>query len=220
MRNTLAPFATIVFATWLPQLGLAAVCAPINGGPIASGYLSGTQKCSLGETIGATSSHCVDDAGIEASFTSALTEAQAGVSGGGWSTWSAPPFSEYAYPFVGWTAGSSLSITLKRSAGAVGMEIEPNALNVFAVTANFLDASGNVLATSSQNVQGNSGASLFGAVCDRPVIQSVSISVDPSALGFAIAELRSDAIRGIYAKSPPSAPAVLGLPPVGATTNH
>jgi hypothetical protein len=197
----------------------APVCGVIAGGPIPASYLSGTKKCSTGETLGASTTHCADDGGIAATLATPATQQQAAVAGGGWATWSSPPFSEYPYPWVAFTPGPSNTIALSRAAGVLGLEIEPNVFNVFAVTATFLDANGNVLANITQNVNGDAGAAVFAAVCNRPAIKSVSVSLDPSAQGFAVAEIRSDKMVGIAAPTISSTPITAPVTP-GSTSNH
>jgi hypothetical protein len=195
------------------------VCSVINAAAIPSDYLAGTQKCSLGQSVGATTSTCADDNGTEATFATAVTEFNAGVSNGGWATWSLPPFSEDPFPWVGFTNGTSNTIRLTRNAGVLGIEVEPEHFGLSNVTAIFRDGSGNVLTTRRQKVDGGGGSRLFAAICNKPVIRSVTILTDEASRGFAVGQIRSDKMVGVFAptRQAPISPAVV---PPGTTTNR
>ncbi len=202
------------------------VCGTIGGfstppGPGAGGYLPGTKACSLGVTVFSSTTTCADDAGIEATFSSPLSVRLAGVVGGGWLTWSSPPFSEFPFPIVGFTSGaSSLTIDLTNPVSVFGEEIEPNVFAVFSITVGYHSGpggTGTLLASTTQSVNGFAGARLFAAVCTTPAIRSVTITAPSGALGFAIGQLRSDGFAGF------AAPALIAQPlasvPEGATSN-
>lgn len=215
----------LTLSTAEAQLG--PVCGTIGGfstppGPGAGDYLPGTQKCSIGITLFSQTLTCADDGGVEAVFSSPLTVFQAGVVGGGWATWSAPPFSETPIPIVGFNGGAStLRIDLSGPAGVFGEEIEPNAFAVFPITVNYYSgpgATGALLASTTQSVNGLAGARLFAAVCNQSVLQSVTITAPAGAGGFAISQLRSDAFFG-FAVPPVIPERPLAPVPTGATSN-
>ena len=209
------------FASGLPPVcsavtDIGASGYPTPGWPSTQGipadYLAGTNKCDTGETVFASSAHCADDGGEEAELFPAETEVNAGVSDGGWLTWSAPPYSEYAYPWAVATYESSnpsvLKIDLAKPASVFGFELEPNAFETNLVSVKFFGSGGpaSPLVNVSLNVDGSSGATLFAIVCDSSSILGAYIESAPAAEGFAIAELRSNAMAGIAA---PKAPTVI-----------
>jgi hypothetical protein len=135
------------------------------------------------------------------------------VPGGGWASWSSPPDSESATPRVIFDPGSTELITLSAPAQTFGVELEPNLFTPsFTMTATFRDAGGNILGTISRDVLGQGGARLFAGTVNPGFapIASVQINIDPSAQGFAFAQVR-------YALSTvaPSGPYVVSSTPSG-----
>lgn len=98
-----------------------------------------------------------------------------------WSTWShgATP----AVLFV--DSANSVTWTLPSGVGAVDFYVEPNLFSVYDIT---VDLGGGV--TSTQSVDGTSGAKYFGAYTTSGSIHSLTISADPNASGFAFGEIR------------------------------
>jgi hypothetical protein len=136
----------------------------------------------------------------------------------GWATWSAPPFAEEAIPWVGYTNGAAtLNINLAAPALIAGAELEPNAFDIFNVTADFNDADGVAVASVAIDVAGSAGARLFAVQCDTELISSITFTAPPTAQGFAIAQVRSDMIPA----APASAPSTVNQVPVrqGQRTN-
>lgn len=153
----------------------------------------GTERCSLGTTSFANVNVCKDpDGNTEAKFSNALSTRQVP---NGWATWSSPPFAETSTPWVGYNSTNTLTVTLADGyqASTVGMEIEPNSFEpAFNVSAVFRDLANTTLLTVTRSVLGRAGARLFAVTCDEELINSVVISTNQAAQGFAIAKIRSD----------------------------
>jgi hypothetical protein len=247
MRKGVMILLATMFVIAVRVLVVEAQCMTIGGfstppGPGADGYLLSTEACTFqGITLFGPTTTCMgNNALVQATFSSTLTVFQAAVMGGGWVTWSSPPFSQSPIPIVGFTNGaSSLTINLlplgesaPRVALIFGAEIEPNAFQVFPITVNYysgLGGTGILLASITQSVDGFAGARLFAAVCPpgtlriAPLgIRSVTITIPPEAVGFAIAQLRSDSFL-----TPPPLPPASGIAsqplvvvPEDATSNY
>ena len=173
----------------------AADCAAIDQPDPASCYRTASSRCSLG-TPGSFSSVCTESDGTAgANFSIPLDLRRIGA---GWATWSTPPWAEEPNPtgnlVVGFNGGgTTLTVTLTADASIAGMEIEQNIFDTeYVTTAVFKDAGGATVATISRSMLGRAGARLFGVECSDRVVHSIQITIDPSAQGFAIAQVRSD----------------------------
>jgi PEP-CTERM motif len=115
--------------------------------------------------------------------------------GAGWATWS------HGYTGdVYFTNGTTITLTLPSGTGAFYFFAEPNVFDLFTITAVADDGSG-----SAQVVNGFSGAKFFGVYSDDfAAIDHIDITVDPSAMGFAVGEF------GIAAVPEPSTLLLMG----------
>jgi hypothetical protein len=108
-----------------------------------------------------------------------------------WGTWSAPPFSENATPHVLYSGltGFSENLTFNRSVVTFGVEMQPNQLGLFPMSATFFDG-GLIVGSISQEVSGFRGARLFAATTHNQPFTSVTLTTSTDSGGFAIAEPR------------------------------
>jgi|SRR5579883_2785851 len=113
------------------------------------------------------------------------------VPSGGWSTWNTPPATESATPRVvaTYSAVTSLTLTLSVPSATFGVEIEPDLLSTYTISAAFFNG-GTLLGTISQNISGSAGALLAAASSTSP-ITSVVITAPAAASGFAMAQFRT-----------------------------
>lgn len=186
VRGVVAAVFTLGFANVA-----AAECFPIDNPDPGTCYRD-SGKCSLGTTLFADTTMCTrTDGTVGATFSPAVNVRRIGQ---GWATWSSPPYSEDPTPYVGFTNGAStLTIQYNEDSYASGAEVEPNVFAVFNVTATFLDSTGGTITTITRAVDGSSGARLFGVECTQAEVRSIRITIDPSAQGFAIAQVHSSA---------------------------
>lgn len=220
MRQVLGFFAAFLLLLSLGSQQAAAACRAIDRP--TSDYLVGTvgtEKCSLGQP-GTNTTTCKDsDGNVEAKFSNTLSVR--GPVPSGWRTWSSPPESESATPIVGFNMTSTLTVTLADGyqASTAGMEIEPNVFQVFPITVVFRDLAGSTLLSRTINVNGGAGARLFAATCDEELINSMVITIPPTAQGFAIAQVRSDSFVILRDDTAGAAPANLPEVPEWVTSN-
>ncbi len=192
MRQVLSLFVV----TWLlmslcsRRAAAQAACTAIDS-PTPD-YLVGTDKCSLGMP-GDTTAVCKDSgANTEATFSNTLSVLQVPDT---WPTWSDPPDSESSTPRVAFNMTDSLTVTLADGyqAGTAGMEIENNVFEpALPITVVFRNLNRDPLLTITRDVLGRAGARLFAATCEEELVNSMVITAQPEALGFAIAQVRSD----------------------------
>lgn len=156
----------------------------------SSTYLSGTSKIDFSALANGTPAASISDGVVTVSF-SGVSFVKRSVPGGGWATWSSPPFSEDPTPAVLADYGASgASLTLSSPVSTFGFELEPNPFSFQNFTVQFLIMSGStVIGEIPINLTGSAGARLFaasvrGARFDRVVI------VAPAAIGFGIAQVR------------------------------
>lgn len=93
--------------------------------------------------------------------------------GNGWLTWSQAPDSQRGpndtLPVFYSNGAEVLRFGLATPVNIFGFEAEPNPYAVHTMTANFYDASDNLLGTISRDVNGYAGARLFAAQSDVPI---------------------------------------------------
>jgi hypothetical protein len=115
--------------------------------------------------------------GGNVSFAPQLTHVRIG---SGWSTWS------HGYTGdVYWTGSSTDLLTLPPDTYAFYLYAEPNLFGTYAITATASDGT-----SLTQNVTGASGAKYYGfySCSGRVSIDSITITADPAASGFAVGE--------------------------------
>ena len=222
MRKILGLFI-MALLLWIVQSRSAmAACRAIDNPTTDYTMNMGTERCSLGTAVFTDVNICKDPAGnTEAKFSNNLSVRHAAVAGGGWQTWSAPPFAESPTPWVGFNSTTTLTVTLADGyqASSVGMEIEPNNFNppTYQITAVFRDLANNTLLTVSRNIASMSGARLFAVTCDEELINSVVITAPATAGGFAIGKIRSDSF--VINTDPEAGPSQSAPLPVSGTGN-
>lgn len=130
----------------------------------------------------------VSDANLTVTFGSAMTKVQAAVSGGGWATWSCPPYAETCAPHALWGIGTtSNTLTLSKPVYAFGFEIEPNPFQVEPISVSFVLMSGpTVVGVINRSIDGNGGARL---VAGRSTVAFDQVAITSQA-DFAIAQIR------------------------------
>lgn len=127
-------------------------------------YQASTTKIPLTAPDGTTVTF-INDANLTISF-DAMRDVHT-VPGGGWATWSSPPFSESSTPRV-LTAfqydptATTLTLTFNHPLSTFGAEAEPDPFSIHPITASFYNGGG-LVGSISLNVDGNSGARLFAA---------------------------------------------------------
>jgi hypothetical protein len=141
--------------------------------------------------------------------------------------WSSPPDSESDTPRVLFFRNFTLETTISLDAPVLtfGFELEPNAQDVFSVTATFEDGGGNVLGAITRDVSGRAGARLFaGTDLSGTGISSVVIAVDAAAQGFGVAQVRYSgsnlALAGPYVTASAPTDPVQSLDHVTVTFNQ
>lgn len=130
----------------------------------------------------------VSDANLTVTFGSAMSKLQAAVAGGGWATWSCPPYAETCTPHVLWGAGAtSNTLTFSKPVFAFGFEIEPDPFQIEPISVNFVLMAGNtVVGVINRSVNGNAGARL---IAGRSTVAFDNIQIT-SGTDFAIGQLR------------------------------
>jgi hypothetical protein len=152
-------------------------------------YQSSTQKVDFSGEPSGTNLSSVSDGFQTVTFSSSMNKR--GPVPTGWATWSAPPFSESANPFVLFSNGNSvMTWTLARPSAIFGFELEPDPFAVVNFNVDFFSGA-TLIGSVARAVNGNAGARLFAAQTngsfDRVVITGGS--------DFAIAQIRY-ALRG------------------------
>jgi len=128
------------------------------------------------------------DAFLTVSFSSQMQALS--VPGGGWATWSLPPFSESATPRVLYTRGlSTVDLTFDTPLLTFGVEMEPNSFSTFPMLATFFDGAA-VVGTIPIDITGAAGARLFAGATTDQQFTRVRLTAPTSAGGFAIAQVR------------------------------
>lgn len=152
-------------------------------------YLSSTQKVDFSGVPFGTELTSVTDGIQTVTFSSAMNKR--GPVPTGWLTWSSPPFSESANPFILDAAGELvLTWTLARPSVIFGFELEPDPFRVVHFNVDFFSGA-TLIGSVTRDVNGEAGARLFAAqtngAFDRVVITGES--------NFAVAQIRY-ALRG------------------------
>jgi len=111
---------------------------------------------------------------------------------GSWATWSSPPWSESGTPRVLFDSdqpGTTVILDLSTPAKTFGLEMEPNAFQVYTMRADFYDGA-TLVGSISRSVDGMAGARLFAGATTSDKFTHVVVTTDPGAMGYAIAQLR------------------------------
>jgi hypothetical protein len=155
-----------------------------------SSYLSRTTKIDFSGLADATPTSSISDGVVTVSF-SGVSMIKRSVPGGGWASWSSPPFSESATPAVlADYVASGATLTLSAPVTTFGFELEPNPFSFQNFSVQFLVMSGSkVVGQIAVNLTGSSGARLFAASIEGATFDRVVI-VGPAAIGFGIAQVR------------------------------
>jgi len=129
----------------------------------------------------------VSDGFLTVSFSPGVTKY---TTPGTWATWSVAPESQrqsQSEPLPLFYTRSALLLTLSAPVMTFGLEAEPNAFQVYTITARFYDGSMSLLGTITRDVNGHAGARLFAATADS--IQHVQLECgDPG--GFGVGAIR------------------------------
>jgi hypothetical protein len=159
-------------------------------------YTGNSNVCAIDGAIGAPTTTCTDGAGFKVTLSPPARAQQ--VPGGGWATWSSPPFSESATPKVAFFGGTTGTLYFgDRTGSTTGSEWEPNAFATFTITCNFNSSGIPAVITVSRAVAGASGARLFAVTSNDPLdptIDTIACSIPAAAQGFATAQIRGDGI--------------------------
>lgn len=154
-------------------------------------YLSGTTKIDFSALANATPVSSISNGALTVTFSGGVSFLKGSVPGGGWGTWSAPPFSESGTPAVLYDyAASGGTLSLSAPVSTFGFELEPNPFSLQAFTVQFLIMSGSrVVGQIPLVVNGSSGARLFAASVSGAKFDKIVI-VGPGPIGFGIAQVR------------------------------
>lgn len=170
-----------------------AECFPRDNPEPGTCYRSDSGRCSLGASA-IESSSCIRADGVVGADLSPPVWLR--LIGDGWQTWSVPPFAEDPSPRYSLLVGTpiyhapTVTVTFTSDGYVAGMEVEPNVFDIFNITARFFNGSGGTVATITRMVDGQAGARLFGVECSDSEVHSVRIDVDPTAMGFAVGQIR------------------------------
>lgn len=188
MNKRIRLVLTLLIATWLTSPATAGFVPVSNPGDAVPGgtYLSTTHLIPITASEFSTINSASD--GTEnVSFSTPLQVLQVPSS---WDTWGAPPFTENPNPTVLYSQGlTQVTLTLSKSATTFGFELQPNALDIFSVTATFFNGA-TTLGSITRSVNGDSGARLFAAYVTTPTQPITSVRISTGGSDFAIAELR------------------------------
>jgi len=114
------------------------------------------------------------------------------VPGGGWASWSSPPFSETATPrvlsaFNYDPTAITLTLTFSQALATFGAEVEPDPFSIHNISAAFFNGA-LLVGTIALDLDGNSGARLFAAnATGGDMFTSVVFTSDAD---FALAQFR------------------------------
>ena len=175
-------FVVIQIFTWtvLSQAGIVQISEP------DAAYQAATTKIDI-SALGYNSQHeFITDGTLQVTFSSPMLKR--GPVPRGWTTWSAPPFSENATPDVLASNGAtSMTWTFDRTVGTFGFELEPNLFQDQEMTVDFVFSLNNVIVgTIQRTVNGQAGARLFAAkTTDVPFNR-----IDIMGGEFAVAQIR------------------------------
>ncbi|MEP6781784.1 MAG: PEP-CTERM sorting domain-containing protein [Gemmatimonadaceae bacterium] len=179
-----------------------------------AGYLGSTSLMAITAANNANFTS-VTNGPFTATFSSALNART--VPSGGWSSWSASPFSETATPRVGASVDvSSLTINLSSATTIFGFEAEPDPFSIHLISAAFFRGA-SMVGTASMNVDGNAGARLF-AWQSAGGIDRVQLTTDAP---FGLAQFRVGSAASTTTPEPSTYALMLGaLAGLGVVTRR
>ena len=157
--------------------------------PVAD-YVNKTCNIDLSSIPDETTVTSVSGCGVTVSFSVPMVKLSVPDS---WATWGSPPATESATPNVLYTDGASdVVLTYSNTNRRIGVEAEPNALEVETIQATFRNAKGKATGVITNDVNGDAGALLFaGKNAKKKAKWSTTLEVtDLSGGDFGIAELR------------------------------
>lgn len=181
MRKLLSLCAVMLVVWALPARAFTPISSP------DAAYLAGTTYIDPSAISDYTNVSSITDGVLTVSFSTAMNKRTApGVS---WSTWSVAPDSQRGpgdtLPVFSSEGALTVTFTLSQPVSIFGFEAQPNPFGEYAMTAQFYDASGNLLGTISRNVDANGGARLYAAQSSTPISSVVfSSNVDWAAGAF------------------------------------
>ncbi|KPJ74635.1 MAG: hypothetical protein AMS14_05150 [Planctomycetes bacterium DG_20] len=149
-------------------------------------YLASTTKIPITVSDG-TYIGSLSDPDLTVSFSHLVYAAT--VPGGGWATWSSPPWSESGTPRVLVDTGTTVRLDFSTPTKTFGVEMEPNIFDVFTLTADFYDGA-SLVGSISIPVQGQAGARLFAGATTSDKFTHVVLSAPSGASGYAFAQVR------------------------------
>lgn len=173
MRKFLALCALMLVVGMVPAMAFTPISSP------DATYLAATTYIDPFPIPDYTHVTSITDGVLTVTFSTSMIKLTVPVT---WATWSVAPDSQRQgpndlLPIFASNGATSVQFTLSTPVTIFGFEAEPDPLGVYAMTAQFYDASGNLLGTISRNVDGNAGARLFAAQSSTP-IASVIFSSD------------------------------------------
>ncbi len=172
MRKILALCAVMLMVWALPAMAFTPVSSP------DASYLASTTYIDPSGIPNSTNVTSISDGVLTVSFVDPSSGTPVNMSkrtapGGGWSTWSVAPDSQRGpgdtLPVFYSNQLTAVRFNLSMPVSIFGFEAEPNPFDVYTMTAQFYDASGNLLGTISRDVHGNAGARLFAAQSGTPI---------------------------------------------------
>ena len=164
----------------VPEGKVTTAASPIDNPDAA--YLAATTKIDITDLPFASSHESITDGTLTVTFSEPVVKL--GPVPEGWSTWSAPPFSEDPNPFVLSSPTNILTLDPARPVSIFGFELEPAPFGEFDFTADFY--LGDTLVESiNRVVDGEAGARLFAR--ENGLIDQVVVF---GGAEFAIAQVR------------------------------
>ena len=153
-------------------------------------YVAGTTKIDISGLTNYSNYNSISDGTLTVSFSSPMNK-RGPVPGGGWLTWSSPPWSETATPHVLFSNyANSVNLTLSQPVKTFGFELEPNQFISANYTVDFIIMSKSKIVGSMKiEINGYYGARLVAVSVKGGSFDQINIVGDP-AQGFAIAQVR------------------------------
>lgn len=181
MRKLLSLCAVMLVVWALPARAFTPISSP------DAAYLASTTYIDPSAISDFTNVTSITDGVVTVNFSTSMNKRTVSSS---WATWSVAPDSQRLgtndpLPVFYSNQVTAVTFTLSQPVSIFGFEAEPNPFGVYAMTAQFYDAAGNLLGTISQNVNGSGGARLFAAQSSTPISSvGFSSSVDWAAGAF------------------------------------
>lgn len=181
MRKILALSALMLVVWVVPAMAFTPISSP------DANYLASTTYIDPSAISDFTNVTSITDGVVTVNFSTSMNKRTVSSS---WISWSVAPDSQRLgpndpLPVFSSNQETAVTFTLSTPVSVFGFEAEPNLFGVYTMTAQFYDASGNLLGIISRDVNGDAGARLFAAQSNVPIASVVfSSNVDWAAGAF------------------------------------